>query len=304
MLDIFNRTKEINAIDYSLTLDDMKSMTLWSGFDIEKQLVFIEMNQLPIGMLQYYREDEISGDVNLNMMGGLEKEYIQTTIPQAMLNYTERKLREMVAGITTEGENRFCKRLVIKAKKQLNFFIKNNYTPVRYYSLMVRPIEKPLGKYPLPEGIEIKPAKPEDYRKIWEANVEAFMDHWGITQRREEHYQNWLRNPQFQPNLWKVAWQGEEVCAMVENYIDANTNTGLNIKRGYLEGIFVRRPWRKRGLAKAIIAESIRMFKDIGMTETALGVDTENLSGALRLYTALGYEVVEGQTSVILHKKL
>ena len=53
--------------------------------------------------------------------------------------------------------------------------------------------------------------------------------------------------------------------------------------------IFVRRPWRRRGLARSLLAQSIGMFQEMGMEETALGVDTLNPSGALNLYESVGY---------------
>jgi ribosomal protein S18 acetylase RimI-like enzyme len=40
----------------------------------------------------------------------------------------------------------------------------------------------------------------------------------------------------------------------------------------------------------------MQMFKAMGMTETALSVDAENLSGALRLYEGVGYRKVRQQT--------
>ena len=44
-------------------------------------------------------------------------------------------------------------------------------------------------------------------------------------------------------------------------------NESLGVKRGWLEHISVRRPWRKRGVAKALIADSLRMLRDMGMDE-------------------------------------
>jgi ribosomal protein S18 acetylase RimI-like enzyme len=79
------------------------------------------------------------------------------------------------------------------------------------------------------------------------------------------------------------------VAGMVLNFIDESENAEYKRLRGYTEGICVRRPWRKKGLARALIVQSIQMFKDMGMTETALGVDSQNLSGALRLYQGVGY---------------
>ena len=67
-------------------------------------------------------------------------------------------------------------------------------------------------------------------------------------------------------------------------------------QRGYTQDVFVRRPWRRRGLARSLLVQSIEMFRQMGMAETALGVDTENPSGALRLYESLAYHEVRRHT--------
>jgi len=45
------------------------------------------------------------------------------------------------------------------------------------------------------------------------------------------------------------------------------------------------------------LARSMKLHRDLGMTQTALGVDTENPSGALQLYESMGYEVVSRSTT-------
>jgi ribosomal protein S18 acetylase RimI-like enzyme len=84
---------------------------------------------------------------------------------------------------------------------------------------------------------------------------------------------------------------------MVQNFINHEENEEYNRKRGYTEGICVRRPWRRQGLAKALIARSFRIIKDLGMTEAALGVDTENPNGALQLYESMGFRPVKRHTT-------
>ena len=51
----------------------------------------------------------------------------------------------------------------------------------------------------------------------------------------------------------------------------------------------VRRPWRRRGLASALILSACVALRERGMTEAALGVDSESLSGALGMYERLGF---------------
>ena len=63
---------------------------------------------------------------------------------------------------------------------------------------------------------------------------------------------------------------------MILNYIDPDENETYRRKRGWTENICVRRPYRRQGLARALLARSLKMHRDLGMAETALGVDAEN----------------------------
>ena len=80
---------------------------------------------------------------------------------------------------------------------------------------------------------------------------------------------------------------------MVLNFIRHDENEEYNRQRGYTETICVRRPWRRRGLARALIARSFKVIKGQGMTEAALGVDTESPTGALQLYEGMGFRPVK-----------
>jgi ribosomal protein S18 acetylase RimI-like enzyme len=93
-----------------------------------------------------------------------------------------------------------------------------------------------------------------------------------------------------------VAWEGQQVAGMVLNRLDREQNEQYQRQRGYTQDVFVRRPWRRRGLARSLLAQSIRMFRDAGMQETALGVDTQNPSGALKLYESLDYRQIKRHT--------
>jgi ribosomal protein S18 acetylase RimI-like enzyme len=157
---------------------------------------------------------------------------------------------------------------------------------------MLRPSLDDIPETPLPSGLEVRPAKPEHFRAIWEAAREAFKDGWGYAPWPEENFQEFLEFPHYDPSLWRVAWDGDQVAGMVLSYINGEENAQYNRQRGYTEDISVRHPWRRRGLARALIVESLHALRAQGMTEAALGVDTENPSGALRLYESLGYRPV------------
>jgi ribosomal protein S18 acetylase RimI-like enzyme len=110
----------------------------------------------------------------------------------------------------------------------------------------------------------------------------------------DAHYQGWLASRIFQPQRWQVAWDtaNNEVAGMVQNFVDEDENREYNRLRGYTEGISVRRPYRRLGLARALLTRSLKLFQDQGFTEAALGVDAENPNGALRLYENVGFRVL------------
>jgi mycothiol synthase len=167
------------------------------------------------------------------------------------------------------------------------------YVPVRYYFAMVRPSVEDLPDAPLPEGLEIREVEPEHMRAIWAADQEAFRDHWGFTPGTDADYERFLTDPvQTDTTLWRVAWDGDEVAGQVRSFINVEENTRMGRLRGYTEYISVRRPWRRRGLARALIAASFPLLRARGMTEAALAVDTENPSGALRVYEGCGFQPV------------
>jgi mycothiol synthase len=170
------------------------------------------------------------------------------------------------------------------------------YEPIRYAFFMRRDLTQPIPTLPLPEGLEVRPALPEHRRQIWEAEREAFQDHWGYAPWPEGAYQRFVNFPHYDLSLWRVAWDGDQVAGSVLSYINEEENRIHGRLVGWAEDISVRRPWRRRGLARALIAQSLKALKARGMTEATLGVDAENRTGALRLYESLGFVVTRTWT--------
>ena len=166
------------------------------------------------------------------------------------------------------------------------------FQPVRSFYLMNRPLAGDVPDAPLPDGLEIRPVEEGHRRAILEAENEAFRDHWGHREMSESTYTSTFARPELETDLWVVAWDGDEIAGVVQNWIWPEENEKLGVKRGWLEHISVRRPWRRRGLARAITAASLERLRAVGMTDGMLGVDLENANGALGLYEGLGFEQV------------
>ena len=221
-------------------------------------------------------------------------------IGRALLGWQEQHAREQAATHNNAGAPKFFQswsesRLIGKT----TLLQQAGYEAVRFGYAMNRSLDTAIAPFPeiaLPAGFEFRPAKPEQYRAIFDADNEAFRDHWGHREQTEEDYQRWKTAKWFQPELFRVAWDTHknEVAGMVLNFVNDEENKTLNRKRGYTEGISVRRPYRKLGIAKALIAMSFHLHKSLGMTEAALGVDAQNPNGALQLYESMGF-VMERQ---------
>lgn len=175
-------------------------------------------------------------------------------------------------------------------KYRINLLEGQGFTPVRWEFIMVRPDLENIPAAPLPPGLEVRPVQMEHMPAIYAANVEAFRDHWGYIQPGEQDYDEWINDPEFDPSHYQVAWDGDQVAGMVLAFISPGENEQYQRRRGWTEGICVRRPWRRMGLARALLVRSLHDLKASGMQEAALTVDTQNLNSAFRLYESVGFQ--------------
>ena len=215
-------------------------------------------------------------------------------IYDALLDVAERRLAEIAEGHPPGPK---VARMTAFEAPFVAALEARGYRPVRHFYTMVRPTLDDLPDADLPAGLEIREVRPEHMEAIFQAQTEALRDHWGFAEPGERERQEFFNDPvRSDTSLWRVAWDGDQVAGMVRSFIHPEQNARLGVQRGWVEHISVRRPWRRRGLARALIAASFPLLRERGMTEGALGVDTQNESGALRVYERCGFEVVS-QTS-------
>jgi len=290
MLAVITGCKDEDKVERSETLENItNNYSHLEHCDPFQDMLIAEMDDRMIAYTRVTWNKQEDGLTYYMTFGFLLPEWRRQGIGSAMLAWTEDRLRQVASTHEKTGPRFFQAGAADTEKGTTAMLEKAGYQPARYDFNMSRPISEPLPDAPMPPGLEVRPVKPEHIRPIWDAMQEAFRDHWGFAEEGEETYLAWQGQSSFQPAIWKVAWDGDQVAGMVLNFVDEPENIEYKRLRGYTEGISVRRPWRKKGLARSLIVQSIQMFKDMGMTETALGVDSQNLSGALRLYQGVGY---------------
>jgi mycothiol synthase len=292
------KSRDADQIEFVETAEELaRRFQHMDNFDPARDVVVVEVQDDIVGFAYMNWNDELDGPRIYRHTGYLLTAWRRKGIGQTMLAWAEHRLAQTATRLPHDRPEFLS---VFTADTEVGtraLLAANGYQPVRYSFEMVCPLIGDLPEIPLPEGFELRPAAPEHYRAVFEANNEAFEDHWGHVPLTESVIKWWMESPDFQPELWKIAWDGDQVAGMVLNYIDHKENRKFNRKRGYTEDICVRRPWRRRGLARALIASSLQMFHEMGMAEAGLGVDTENPSGALRLYEGLGFNAVKNYTA-------
>jgi mycothiol synthase len=85
------------------------------------------------------------------------------------------------------------------------------------------------------------------------------------------------------------------VAGAVLNGIHRRSDGGAD--EGWLDSVFTRRPWRRRGLARALIVRSLALLRDRGLQSAALGVDAQNPNQALSLYESCGFRMASSSTA-------
>lgn len=159
-------------------------------------------------------------------------------------------------------------------------------------AFMVRPHLDAIPAAPLPDGLDLRAVTPEHWRRIWEADINAFRDGRFYIEQTETDWERFIDEAKQGTDLWQVAWDGDDVAGQVRTRFSDEEIDRLGRRRAWTEDISTRRDWRGRGVASALIAASLRQLAERGFDEAALGVDLDNPTGALGVYERLGYAVV------------
>ena len=290
MAEIINTANQADNNDEFVTAENIENnYKHLQRSETARDMIFVEIDGEPVGYGRCMWDKEQDGKYLYSFFLHMKPKGRSKGLGKAMVGYFLQRLQEISEEHPADAPKFFQSWSSKTTPWYIQLLESSDFEIVRYGIEMSRPCSQPMEVTPLPEGIVVRQPTPAEYRKVWEAQAEAFRDHWGYVAPTEKDYQRWLDFTFFNPEIWKVAWDGAEVVGMVLNFVNQEENEELDRKRGYTENISVRRPWRRQGVARGLLTRSIKMFQEMGMEETALGVDTGNPNGAKQLYEDVGY---------------
>ncbi|MGH2417236.1 MAG: GNAT family N-acetyltransferase [Candidatus Limnocylindria bacterium] len=292
---IINAEYAADGVDERLTEEGERAWLAESSvqFDPARDVSIAELDGRPVAVATRQWVDLRDGSAReFRVWGAVDPAFRERGIGRALLAENERRSAEL-ASAQELGRPAVLAAFYAEGRPGGRLMRHAGYEIVRWFFDMVRPSLDglPSERPSLPDGLELRPAMPDHYPAIWRANREAFRDHWGGSDESEAAMRRFLESPEMDPSLWLIAWDAEEVAAGVINAIYDAQNEALGLRRGWLDSVFTRRPWRNRGLARALIVRSLVLLRERGMTSAALGVDADNPTGALGLYERAGFGV-------------
>ncbi len=249
----------------------------------------------------HWHQLEATGDFIYSMEWWIRPDCQGRGLEKAFLDRSQERLREIVRQHVDNEVDRqaavSCRRLfevdIRTIQPDLVRLVEEDgFQAVRWYAQMTCSDLQSVPEFPMPAGLDVHPAKPEHYRQVWEALLDGFHDDPDYGEPTEDAFTSWLHSSQFQPDIWQIAWDGNQIAGMVLNYVTHDLTSPSHTEIAWTEDICVGVHWRRRGLARALLAKSMIMFRSMGFTNTSLGVDINNLQRAPELYESLGYQVV------------
>jgi mycothiol synthase len=271
---------ELVPPESGFTLDDIRNE--WQRADLERDTWAWEHD----GRLVAFAILRSRGG-ELSVNGFVHPDFRGRGLGTAILRATETRARE-------RGGRKLDNGILATDRAAAALLEANGYRDVAHYYVMTIELEEPPPEPEWPEGLEPRPFEREHAYAFWAADDEAFQDeHDYESEPFEEFVPRWLESPRFDPQLWTAVWDGDEIAATLI----------ADLKRfgaGWVAGLGVRRPWRRRGLGRALLLRAFGQLYERGDRRVSLNVHTENPTGATRLYESVGMKV---EREDILYRK-
>ena len=290
--DLFNQCslEMIGAEDY--TVEEVRNDWTTPGFNLEKDgrviinsdgelIAYIDVwavSNLPVQPFLFLR---IRPDQDFDKLGS------------AMLAWAIARAGQLIPKVPEEARVTLQSSAVSSYLPMKQLFEQNDMQLIRSSWQMVIDLDHPLEQPAWPEGIQLRIYNhAKDGEAVYRADYDAFRDHFGFVEEAfEEGYPQWIhamiKDEHYDPNLWFLAMQGDEIVGGALCRAVAWDDPEM----GWVRSLFTRLPWRRKGIALALLRHTFHEFKQRGLLRVGLGVDAENLTGATRLYEKSGMKI-------------
>lgn len=240
------------------------------------------------------------GFKRIELTNYVHPDWMEHGIGSMLIEWSEARAKEM-ATAAPAGERVVARHWAWStAEPAKRFFAHHGYAPIRYFNTMEIVMSEPPPTPAWPESITVREmVVGQDEPSLYEADCDAFQDHWGFT---PDTFASWVHDvvggDKFDASLHFLAMDGDQIAGFslcAEGRAD-------NPDGGWVNVLGVRPPWRRRGMALALLHHSFGELYRRGRMRVILGVDSENPTGAMALYERAGMHAT--RPGIVFEKEL
>lgn len=177
MADVIRNAMQADHIERSVREKDISlALQNLTNFDIETDTLVAEVEGNLVGFVRLHWQEMSDGQRSYRYVAPLAPEWRRKKIGSLFLHFAEARAKAMSKHHPKNQEKILEVASDEREVGKIALFRANGYQPTRYFIDMVRNLEHKFPDAPMPEGLRVRPAKPEHYRKVWMADNEAFRE--------------------------------------------------------------------------------------------------------------------------------
>lgn len=228
--------------------------------------------------------------VRVILFGGVDPAHRGRGIGRRLLAWQHERARGMLAASDLALPAWVLSYAADRAPEHGAMLQRAGFEPARYFTTLECDLATPSSSASIPDGVRVVPFDAALSEAVRAAKNAAFADHWGSQPASREGWESMQGLSSFRRDLSRVALAGDEVVGFVVSEVNDDDWERQGSRSGYIGLVGTVRAWRGRGLASALLAEVVEAYRAAGLERAVLDVDADNPTGALGVYTRLGFE--------------
>ncbi|RDV43748.1 GNAT family N-acetyltransferase [Leifsonia sp. ku-ls] len=186
----------------------------------------------------------------------------------------------------------------VRASDRRRLLEAGGFEVVRYFQTMERDLAEPIPEVSPVGEVSIEPYRADLAAAVHAARDDAFRDHWGSQPLSDEQFEG-LTSGSFVAELSFVAIVDGQVAGVLLTDVSEDDWAGQGFSSSYVSTVAVTRPFRGRRIAPSLLREVLLASAARGLDKVVLDVDAENPTGALGLYTGMGFVTTQQEVGLV-----